>query len=156
MSDTRWLEIGDDLAAAVTHFARSLDLVAAGGFGADTLEGYRAQMALMHAMQSGHTSLESMLVRILDLLLEDLPTGANWHADLIGRAARATSTRPAIPPPWPRPRTRPGASVTSRCEATACSRSHAPDPPWTRPGACRTAWARTSPGSALPSMPTDM
>ena len=96
MSDARWFEIEDDLAAAVLHFRRSQELAAAGGFDADTLDGYRAQMALMHAMQSGHTSLESMLVRILALLGEDAPSGASWHADLITRVARALPARPAI------------------------------------------------------------
>ncbi len=99
MSDTRWLEIEDDLVAAVTHFTRSVALFEAGGFEGDTLDGYRAQMALMHAMQSGHTSMESMLVRILGLLNEDPPTGTSWHADLITRAARPLPTRPAILPP---------------------------------------------------------
>ncbi|MGI4953018.1 MAG: hypothetical protein ACRYGM_14545 [Janthinobacterium lividum] len=96
MSDARWLEVEDDLQEAEIHFSRSLELFAAGGFEADTLDAYRAQMALMHAMQSGHTSMESMLVRILGLLNEDAPSGSGWHADLIARARRDLVTRPAI------------------------------------------------------------
>jgi hypothetical protein len=67
-----------------------------GGFDAPGLEGYKAQMALMHSLQSGHTSLAGALVRILEMLGEERPTGDNWHADLIRRAAASWSGRPAI------------------------------------------------------------
>jgi hypothetical protein len=60
------------------------------------LTGYTAQMAFMHAMQSGHTSLENALTRILRLVGEALPTGESWHADLIQRVAVALTSRPAI------------------------------------------------------------
>ncbi len=53
----------------------------------------------MHAMQSGHTSLEAALSRILDLLGEEMPSGRDWHADLIRRAARPMADRPEILPP---------------------------------------------------------
>lgn len=55
-------------------------------------------MALLHAMQSAHTSLESALVRLLRLIGEDVPVGGDWHADLIRRAASAVAGRPAILP----------------------------------------------------------
>jgi hypothetical protein len=55
-------------------------------------------MAFMHAMQSGHTSLESAQLRILDLLAEEAPSGCDWHADLIQRASRPIPGRPAILP----------------------------------------------------------
>lgn len=98
MSAGRWFEIATDAAAAAEHFARSVDLFRAGGFADDSLDGYRARMALMHAMQSGHTSLESALVRVLRLIGEDVPTGGDWHADLIRRAASIVAGRPAILP----------------------------------------------------------
>jgi hypothetical protein len=44
-------------------------------------------MAFLHAMQSGRTSLESALLRILEMLGEERPAGESWHADLIRRAA---------------------------------------------------------------------
>ncbi len=98
MSDARWFEADADIAAAVTHLARSAELYDAGGFAGDGLDAYRAQMAFMHAMQSGHTSLESALVRILDLLGEEAPTGRDWHADLIRRAGSPMQGRPAMLP----------------------------------------------------------
>ncbi len=54
------------------------------------------EMAFMHAMQSGHTSLEAALLQMLGLCAEAAPTGATWHADLIRRAASALNGRPAI------------------------------------------------------------
>src|SRR5690349_4402510 len=53
-------------------------------------------MAFLHAMQSAHTSLESGLVRILEMIGEERPSGDRWHADLIWRAA---IDRPGIRPP---------------------------------------------------------
>jgi hypothetical protein len=54
-------------------------------------------MALMHAMQAGHTSLESALMRVLALLGEQPPSGRDWP-DLIRRATRAVDGRPPILP----------------------------------------------------------
>ncbi len=54
-------------------------------------------MALMQAMQAGHTSLESGLECILDILGEAKPGGASYHADFVQRAAREVpGNRPAI------------------------------------------------------------
>jgi hypothetical protein len=96
MSDGRWFEIEGDVTAAMEHFARSLELLAEGGFEDAGLAGYRSRMALMHAMQAGHTSLESALVRALRLLQEEPPTGNDWHADLIRRVSSAVAGRPAL------------------------------------------------------------
>ncbi len=96
MSDARWFEVDSDVAAATEHFARSVEIFAAGGFSGDDLAAYRARMGFMHAMQSGHTSLESAVVRIMGLLCEDVPSGAEWHADLVRRARQPLRGRPAI------------------------------------------------------------
>jgi hypothetical protein len=97
MSDARWIEIERDAAAAAGHFARAAALNDLGGFEAPGLDGYRAQMAFLHAMQSGHTSLENCLLRILEMLGEEAPTGSNWHADLIQRVSAARpDARPAV------------------------------------------------------------
>jgi hypothetical protein len=97
MSDARWIEIERDAAAAAEHFGRAAALNDLGGFDAPGLEGYRAQMAFLHAMQSGHTSLENCLLRVLEMLGEEAPTGSNWHADLIHRASSARpQARPAV------------------------------------------------------------
>ena len=59
MSDARWIEIEGDFETACTHFAGAVRLFDAGGFeGEAESTSYKASMALMHAMQSGHTSLE--------------------------------------------------------------------------------------------------
>jgi hypothetical protein len=99
MSDERWTEIEHDTASATTHFARAGQLASDPAFAAEDMAGYTVQMAFMHAMQSGHTSLENALTRILRLLGEALPTGESWHADLIQRVAAALTSRPAILPP---------------------------------------------------------
>jgi hypothetical protein len=65
LSDERWFEVDADIESAIRHFRRSLELHEAGGFDDPGLDGYRAEMALMHAVQSGHSSLESALIRIL-------------------------------------------------------------------------------------------
>lgn len=99
MSDARWFEILENVAAATEHFGRSVELYAAGGFSDADLAGYKAKMALMHAMQSGHTSMQSALVRVLGLVGEQPPSGPDWHADLIARVSRACGGRPAVLPP---------------------------------------------------------
>jgi hypothetical protein len=93
MSDTRWLEIDDAAASAVRHFSGAGSIFP----GLATAEDrYVAEMAFLHAMLAGHTSLESALLRILELLGEQAPTGPRWHADLIARATRPLDDRPAI------------------------------------------------------------
>ena len=97
MSDARWFEVDSDIDAAVRHFRQSVELFRKGGFDAPGLAGYQAEMALMHALQSAHTSLEGGLLRILEMLGEERPVGENWHADLITRvAAVLPGRRPAI------------------------------------------------------------
>ncbi len=70
-----------------------------GDLRADTLAGYTRRMAFMHAMHAGHTSMERVLLRILEIQGEDAPSGCWRQADLIGRVGRATADRPAILPP---------------------------------------------------------
>jgi hypothetical protein len=102
LSDARWIEVFDDARDAVTHYSNGGRLFEAGGFTGDELNAYQARMAFMHAIQSGHTSLEASLLRILDILAEERPGGDQWHRDLISRASKATAgenLRPAILPP---------------------------------------------------------
>jgi hypothetical protein len=96
MSDARWFEIDTAIGAAIRYFAWAKSFYAKipGTNGIE--DRHLVEMAFMHAMQSGHTSLETALLRILDLCEETPPTGAAWHADLIKRAANPVAGRPAI------------------------------------------------------------
>ena len=100
-SDARWFDVEADMQDAIAHFAKAVALFDLGGFDDASLKGYQASMALMHAMQSGHTSLEASLLRVLAILGETPPIGERWHEDLIRRAATALTgdnARPAILP----------------------------------------------------------
>lgn len=97
MSDARWIEVLDDADWAVTHFARAVEIDRVGGFEGDGLEAYKARMALLQAMQSGYTSLEGSRERILQILGEEKPVGAAYHADLVRRVSRdLPGERPAL------------------------------------------------------------
>ncbi len=96
MSDARWLEIDAAVASAVHHFSGAATIYDRLRQISDNDDAYMVEMAFMHAMQAGHTSLESALLRILGLFEEEPPTGAQWHADLIRRAVRPVGDRPAI------------------------------------------------------------
>lgn len=101
MTDARWLDVESDIAAAVRHFQSACDLHEAGGFDAEGLAGYRAQMALMHSLQSAHTSAEAGLLRLMRLLDEEIPQGEDWHYKLIERLRNAVvgdHERPAVLP----------------------------------------------------------
>jgi hypothetical protein len=93
MSDARWSEIEAAVSSAVRHFSGAVLIFSQLATAADR---YIAEMAFLHAMLAGQTSLESTLLRILDLLQEKAPTGPRWHADLIARSARSLGDRPAI------------------------------------------------------------
>jgi HepT-like protein len=102
VSDARWADVESDVVAVALHFGNAVDLHARGGFNIENqLEKYARGYALMHAMQSGHTSAESAMRRILDILREDRPTGEDWHKALIARLAKPLTgehARPALLP----------------------------------------------------------
>ncbi|WP_375452078.1 hypothetical protein [uncultured Devosia sp.] len=97
MSDARWLDVDVDIATAVRHFENAIALSGTGGFDGVGLDRYRAEMALMHAMQSAHTATEAGLLRILRIFDEERPTGDDWHARLIDRLARVVEGQHARP-----------------------------------------------------------
>jgi hypothetical protein len=97
MSDARWRDVQWGVASAVEHFSQALVLYDMGGFEGSSVEAYRASMAFMHSMQSAHTSLEGALLRLLDLLGEERPSGEHWHQDLIWRFCRPQSGARARP-----------------------------------------------------------
>jgi hypothetical protein len=96
MSDTRWFEIDSAVAAAAKHFAGAVLIYQKVPAAQAPEDRYLVEMAFMHAMQAGHTSLENALLRILELCSEDPPTGGTWHADLIRRAANPVGGRPVV------------------------------------------------------------
>ncbi|MGP9819792.1 hypothetical protein ACTZWW_07235 [Salinarimonas sp. NSM] len=98
MSDARWIEIDADVASALTHFGRAVEIFEAGGLDGDDLEAYKSRMALLQAMQAGHTSLEAALERLLVLLGEEKPVSSDsYHADLVRRVSTPIpGARPAI------------------------------------------------------------
>ena len=98
-SDARWLDVADDVAEATDHFVKAHALYETGRFDDQSLSGYRDRMALMHALQSAHTSAEKALLRLLSILGEEKPTGDDWHQTLISRLAKAIDgdrERPAV------------------------------------------------------------
>ena len=96
MSDARWNEVDNDVRSAVGHFSMAVRLHEKLDCCKDDFETYQVEMALMHAMQSGHTSFESAMTRILDMLQEERPSGESWHRDLVIRVSNALGNRPAI------------------------------------------------------------
>jgi hypothetical protein len=91
MSDARWSDIEAMVASAARHFSGAVaiyqKLTA-------TEDRYLAEMAFLHAMQSGQTSLESVLLRILELFAEEAPHGRTpaCGSDRARRAATQRST----------------------------------------------------------------
>jgi hypothetical protein len=100
MTDARWIDVLASLDEAVGHFTNATLIYDEGGFDGDDLAAYKARMALMHSMQSAHTSLEGSLTRILAILGEEAPMGPSSHEDLVARVSRAVEIagreRPAI------------------------------------------------------------
>jgi hypothetical protein len=102
MSDARWMEVEVDVQSALLHFGMALRIFDVGGFDAPDPEGYARGAAFMHAMQSAHTSAEQALVRVLDMLDEEKPTGEQWHQDVISRLSRPLAGKLARPALLPR------------------------------------------------------
>lgn len=96
MSDARWFEIDAAIAAAIRHFSGAVLIYEKAPAAQAHDERYLVEMAFMHAMQSGHTSLEAAFLRILDLCGEEPPTGSSWHTDLIKRVSNPVGERPVI------------------------------------------------------------
>ncbi|MBC8129228.1 MAG: hypothetical protein H7Y08_02765 [Rhizobiaceae bacterium] len=97
MSDARWLDVADDVGSAVHHFTMAVRIFELGEMDGDDLDAYRNRMAFMQAMQSGYTSLEGGLERLLAILSEERPSGGDYHATLVRRVSRPVpGGRPAI------------------------------------------------------------
>jgi uncharacterized protein YutE (UPF0331/DUF86 family) len=101
VSDARWIEVDTDMASATKHFGRAVEIFAAGNLEGEDLASYKNRMALLQAMQSGYTSMEAGLERILAILGEEKPVDSRtYHADLVRRVSRPIpNVRPEIIPP---------------------------------------------------------
>jgi predicted nucleotidyltransferase len=82
--------------SATRHFTAAVSLFEEGGFDAMAPEGYRRTMAFLHAMQVGHTSLESALQRLLVAQGIAPGTDAGWHARMIVLAGQPQGGAPAV------------------------------------------------------------
>jgi hypothetical protein len=88
MNAALWTDLLADVGAAEQHFLAAQRILDHGELLNESFAGYDARMAFMHAMQSGHTSVETGLRRLLSVLGEPMPSGGDWHADLISRLGR--------------------------------------------------------------------
>lgn len=92
-----WGDVERDLDAARLHFGMAVDLFPDIRSAQPGRARYAATMAFLHAMQSGYTSFESGVKRLLALLDEPLPKGASWHGDLVRRLGTPMpGARPAL------------------------------------------------------------
>ncbi len=96
MSDTRWFEIEADTDIATRHFSGAAAIIASRTRDQDAKTTNVARMAFLQAMHSAHTSMERSLIRVIDLLGEERPSGARWQDELIRVAATPLASRPAI------------------------------------------------------------
>ena len=94
--DARWIEIQSAVDSAVRHFGSAKTIYDTLRDGKADLDLYVIEMGFLHAMQSGHASVENALMHILNVFNEAPPSGPNWHADLIARIGRAVGSRPAV------------------------------------------------------------
>ena len=92
-----WGDIEQDLTNCRRHLSTAVDLFGSRRFETDDATRYFDEMAFMHMMQSGYTSLEAAMKRLLGLLGEELPKGSDWHADLLRRLrSPVAGARPEI------------------------------------------------------------
>ena len=92
-----WRDVERDLASSQRHFALAVDLFDEVRDGMASRDQYVRSMGFLHAMQSGYTSFEAGMKRLLALLDEPLPAGAEWHKALLRRLEEAApGSRPAL------------------------------------------------------------
>lgn len=99
-NDERWGDILDAARSAAFHFRAAEEIFTEERLEATDQAGYRAGMAFYHAMQSGHTALESALKRVLVALGEQPPSGSEWHKELIRQSTQISGPggRPVLGP----------------------------------------------------------
>ncbi len=92
-----WNDIERDLASSRRHFTLAIELFEDVQNADPGKDQYVRTMGFLHAMQSGYTSFEAGLKRLLALLDEPLPAGSEWHKALLRRLEEpAPGSRPAL------------------------------------------------------------
>ena len=92
-----WGDIDRDIASSRHHFEMGVALFAELREAAPGRDLYVRTMSFLHAMQSGYTSFEAGMKRLLAMLDEPLPKGAEWHKALVDRLSEpAPGSRPAL------------------------------------------------------------
>jgi len=96
---SRWLLVKRDFDSAAKHFAMARRLHDERLPDLD-IGDYVVGNAFMHAVQSGHTSLESGLLKIFKIIGEASPkeSADNWHEAAVFQACEAVDGRPPIIP----------------------------------------------------------
>jgi uncharacterized protein YutE (UPF0331/DUF86 family) len=92
----RWIEVRTYTESALLHFGKAVEIQSGRNSAITENALYTIDMATMHAMQVGYTSLENSFLKILELFGEDPPTGKNWHKELLGRVCMDVDIRPAL------------------------------------------------------------
>lgn len=97
MTDARWIDAERDITSGLYHIERAITLHESRDLSGDDLDNYSNRMAFLHAMQSGYTSMENALRRVLTILDEEKPEGPDWHAALLRRLGNEfPGSRPAM------------------------------------------------------------
>ena len=97
MTDARWLDVERDIASGLYHIERAIALYESRELQGSEDNSYYNRMAFLHSMQSGYTSLENALVRVLTVLEEERPDGQDWHETLLRRLGNYfPGSRPAM------------------------------------------------------------
>ena len=92
-----WSDIERDLASSQRHFTLAVEMFDEVHDAVPSREQYVRTMGFLHAMQSGYTSFEAGMKRLLGLLDEPLPMGPEWHKALLRRLEEpALGSRPAL------------------------------------------------------------
>ena len=99
MTSAKWVLVEDDFRDAAHHFQMA-EIIHNGEAGDNPIADYIQANAFMHAVQSGHTSLETGLKRILKIIEEPVPHDVgNWHEALVDQAFADVDGRGTILPP---------------------------------------------------------
>ena len=99
MTSPKWVLVKRDFQSAAHHF-RMAEAIHNGEASDERVGAYAQASAFMHAVQSGHTSLEAGFRRIFKVIGEPVPHDVdNWHEATVDQALADVDGRGAILPP---------------------------------------------------------